>query len=228
MSVMLNMRKQHIVPIKQEFTPKGLVGYVHADLGGQGWLDLGANATYHQYRIVLEGNWTFSAHPLSDQTCLFLAAFASNKIHWKHKRENYCWSSAEQAQCYLSSSSVCPNAQWKEAGRGPGPGKELGALSSDNKLSKLQTTNCFSSEYPWRTHCWFQCLRVKMRKYREVVKMSSQTMRDDCAMSTVEHWAKNTWKNLKFQSLEVLVILISFKRSKNPSYFLFQNFCLFT
>lgn len=105
--------------------------------GGQGWLGLGASTPCRQYRIVLERNWNFSAHALSDQTCLFLAAFASNKIHWKHKRENDCWSSAEQAQRYLSSSSVCPYAQWKEAGRGPGPGKELGALSSDNKLSKL-------------------------------------------------------------------------------------------
>lgn len=170
--------------------------------GGQGWLGLGANTPYHYYRIVLEatylGNWTFSAHALSDQTCLFLAAFADNQIHWKHKRENDCWSSAEQAQRYLSSSSVCPYAQWKEAGGGPGSGKELGALSSDNKLSKLQTTNYFSSEYPWRTRGWTRCLRAKRRKYREVVKMSSQTMRDDCAMSTVEHWAKNTQKSLKF------------------------------
>lgn len=33
MSVMLNMRKQRIVPIRPELTPKGLLGYVHADLG---------------------------------------------------------------------------------------------------------------------------------------------------------------------------------------------------
>lgn len=154
------------------------------------------NTPYHQYKIILEamylGNWTFSAHALSDQTCLFLAAFASNQIHWKHKRENDCWSCAEQAERYLSSASVCPCAQWKEAGGGPGPGKELGALSSDNKLSKLQTTNYFSSEYRWRTHGWTRCLRGTRRKYREVVKMSSQQMRDAHARSAGKQWAKNT------------------------------------
>lgn len=187
---------------RQEFTPKGLLGDVHIDLGEVKVDWAWGLIPYHQYGIVLEatylGSWTFSAHALSDQTCLFLAAFASNQIHWKHKRENDCWSCAEQAQRYLSSSSVCPYAQWKEAGGGPGPGKELGALSSDNKLSKLQTTNYFSSEYPWRTRGWTRCLRAKRRKYTEVVKMSSQTMRDDCTMSTVEHWAKNTSKSLKF------------------------------
>lgn len=187
---------------KRIHTKRVLLGRSEWFGGGQSWLCLGANTPYHQKGIVLEatylGNWTFSAHALSDQTCLFLAAFASNQIHWKHKRKNGCWSCAEQAQCYLSFSSVCPYAQWKEAGGGPGPGKELGALSSDNKSSKLQTTNCFSSEYPWRTRGWTQCPRAKRRKYREVVKMSSQTMRDDCATSTVEHWAKNTWKSLKF------------------------------
>lgn len=45
----------------------------------------------HQYKIVFQAiclrKWTFSAHALSDQTCLFLEAFASNQIHWKHKEK---------------------------------------------------------------------------------------------------------------------------------------------
>lgn len=169
----------------------------------------------HQYKIVFQAiclrNWTFSAHALSDQTCLFLEAFASNQIHWKHKRENDCWSYAEQAERYLSSCSVCPCAQWKEAGGGPDPGKGLGPLSSDNKLSKLQTTNYFSSAYCWRTHGWTRCLRGTRRKYREVVKMSSQKMRDAYERSAVEQWAKdNIEKIYRGQSRKKSKALISF------------------
>lgn len=169
----------------------------------------------HQYKIVFQAiclrNWTFSAHALSDQTCLFLEAFASNQIHWKHKRENDCWSYAEQAERYLSSCSVCPCAQWKEAGGGPDPGKGLGPLSSDNKLSKLQTTNHFSSAYCLRTHGWTRCLRGTRRKYREVVKMSSQKMRDAYERSAVEQWAKNNIEKIyRGQSRKNSKALISF------------------
>lgn len=149
------------------------------------------------------GNWSFSAHALSDQTCLFLAGFASNQIDLKHERENKCWSCAEQAERYLSSCFVCPCAQWKEAGGGPDPGKGLRPLSSDNKWSKLQTTNYFSSACRWRACDWTWCLGGTMRKYREVVKMSGQQVRDAYERSAVEQWAEGNTGKKKCEILKL-------------------------